>query len=175
MSDDRKTPTGMPPGAIHLGTVSLKGPGTFVSGVVKLSGDSANDLLASAQSFLKAADRCLTGLKLQPDVEMLTVPGAVCAAFACELYLKYIHLKKSGAAPHGHDLAALFSHLGESLRAKLLACRADIEEVLERNRRHFMDARYHHELAQLSFRQGELLQVAEAFAVYVRDRYGPRV
>ena len=171
MSDTPNRPEGLPPGAIHLGTFTATGEGQFVSGVAKLWNDPESDLLETAESFLKAADRCLTGCKVEPGVEMLTVPGAVCAALACELYLKFIHLKESGKHPHGHDLVALFTSLDQSVRAVLVERRADIEEVLCRNRSHFVDARYHHELAQFSFRQQELLQLAESLSRFVQDRY----
>ncbi len=139
------------------------GPGQFVSGVLKLSNDPEADLLNTANSFRMAADRCLTSCKVMPGVEMLTVPGAVCDALASELYLKLIHLKESGHSSHGHDLVELFTSLGESTRAALVEIRSDIEEVLERNRSHFTGARYHHEVAQFSFRQQELLQLAEGY------------
>ena len=173
MTDTPTLPDDLPAGAVHLGTFTITGPGTFVGGVVKLWNDPAEDLLETAQSFLKAADRCLTGSKVEPGVEMLTVPGAVCAALACELYLKYMHLKKSGDPPHGHDLATLFGKLSETERAALIERRPDIEEVLVRNRGHLVDARYHHELAQFSFRQQELLQLAQALSAHVHDRHGP--
>jgi HEPN domain-containing protein len=164
-------PEGLPPGAIHLGTFTAVGPGQFGSGVLKLSNDLEDDLLNTANSFRMAADRCLTSCKVMPGVEMLTVPGAVCAALASELYPKLIHLKESGHSPHGHDLVELFTSLGESTRAALAEIRSDIEEVLERNRSHFTDARYHHEVAQFSFRQQELLQLAESLSAWVQARY----
>jgi HEPN domain-containing protein len=171
MSDARSMPEGLPPGAIHLGTFTAVGPGQFVSGVLKLSNDPEADLLNTANSFRMAADRCLTSCKVMPGVEMLTVPGAVCAALASELYLKLIHLKESGHSSHGHDLVELFTSLGESTRAALVEIRSDIEEVLERNRSHFTGARYHHEVAQFSFRQQELLQLAESLSAWVQARY----
>ncbi|MGQ0557742.1 MAG: hypothetical protein ACT4PN_17565 [Nitrospiraceae bacterium] len=171
MSDAPKLPRDLPPDAIHLGTFSVTGPGQFVSGVLKLWNDPEADLLSTAHSFREAADRCLTSCKVVPDVAMLTVPGAVCAAFACELYLKFIHLKDIGHAAHGHDLLALFTTLAEPTRAALVELRPDIEEVLNRNRLHFIDARYHHEVAQFSFRQQELLQLAESLGGWVQARY----
>jgi HEPN domain-containing protein len=134
--------------------------------------DPEADLLDAAASFLKAADRCLSGSRAEPGVEMLTVPGAMCAAFACELYLKFIHLKANGESPRGHDLAVLFDHLDEATRRSLIARRPDIAEAFERNRGQFVEVRYHHEKEQVSFRQQELLQLAETLADEVRDRYG---
>ncbi len=141
MSDAPSMPEGLPPGAIHLGTFTAVRPGQFVSRVLKLSNDPEADLLDTANSFRMAADRCLTSCKVVPGVEMLTVPGAVCAALACELYLKFIHLKESGHFPHGHDLVELFTGLGESTCAALAELRSDIEQVLQRNRSHFTGAR----------------------------------
>jgi len=135
MSDKPSLPDGSEPGLIHLGTFTASGSGKFVAGVAKLWSGPEVDLLDAADSFCKAADRCLASCKVETGVEMLTVPGAVCAAFACELYLKYIHLKESGRHPRGHDLHGLFTRLSESVRAALVECRADVEEVLHRNRR----------------------------------------
>lgn len=157
-------PEGLPPGAIPLGTFTAVGPGRFVSRVVKLSNDPEAGLLDTANSFRMVADRCLTSCKFMSGVEMLTVPGAVCAALACELYLKFIHLKESGHSPHGHDLVELFTSLDESARVALAGLRPEIEEVFERNRSHFTGARYHHEAVQFSFRQQELLQLAESLS-----------
>lgn len=171
MSDAPKPPKVIPADAVHLGTLSVSGPGQYVGGVLKLWNDPEEDLLSTAHSFRDAADRCLTGGKVVPGVSMLTVPGAVCAALACELYLKFIHLKETGKLVRGHDLLELFTTLDESLRTELVKVRSDIDEVLERNRSHFMDARYHHEVAQFSFRQQELLQLAEVIGHWVRGRY----
>jgi HEPN domain-containing protein len=100
---------------------------------------------------------------------MLTVPGAVCAALACELYLKFMRLTECGESPNGHDLTTLFNSLSESIRDRLVERRPDIEDVLRRNRSHFSDARYHHEVDVFSFRQQELLQLAETLSTCVRD------
>lgn len=79
---------------IHLGSFDSSGktPGSYIGGVAKLFRDPKNDLLDSAKSFLKAADRCLNSCKVEAGTEILMVPGAVCAAFSCELFLKYILL-----------------------------------------------------------------------------------
>lgn len=173
MPEASNTPDELPPGAIHLGTFNLagKGPGTFAGGVVKLWNDPDQDLLHNADGFLKAADRCLNGCKVEPGIEMLTVPGTVCAALACELYLKYAHFKEFGKYSRGHDLLDLFNGLSEPVRAHFQAVRPDIEQVLERNRSHFEGARYHHETAQVSFRQQELLQLAEQLSTCIRQKY----
>jgi hypothetical protein len=167
----------LPPGTIHLGTFNLsgKGPGTFAGGVVKLWNEPVRDLFHNALSFQKAAARCLNDCKVEPGIEMLTIPGTVCAAFACELFLKFIHLLESGAHPTGHDLFNLFDGLSEPVRASLVERRPDIEEVLERNRSHFLDARYHHEVDLFSFRQQELLQLADSLSMCIQDRYKDKI
>jgi HEPN domain-containing protein len=158
----------------RAGTIASRGPGEFVGGVVKLANDPEADLLESADSFLEAADRCLTSCKVVPGVTMLTVPGAVCSAFACELYLKFIHLKESGIPPRGHHLHELFTALSESVRQAMSQTCPDLEEVLARNASHFNVARYHHEVAHFSFRQQELLQLAGKLADWVHARYAQK-
>jgi len=171
MSDQPKRPPGVPPNAIHLGTLTFKGSGQFSSGVLKLWNDPEEDLFDTARSFYQAADRCLTGNRIVPGIDMLTVPGAVCAALACELFLKFAHLKESGQTPRGHDLLDLFTSLPELAQKGLVTHRADVAEVLERNRAHFADARYHHEHEQFSFRQQELLEVAETLNRWTEKTY----
>lgn len=169
--DDSRKP---PETIIHLGTVNLggKGPGSYVAGVVKLRNEPKEDLLASAESFRKAADRCLNGSKIEPGIEMLTVPGAVCAAFATELYLKYVHLVETGnSPPRGHKLSQLFAGLNSEIQGTLSKLKPDIADVLKRNDEQFTEARYHHEIEQFSFRETELLQLAECFSKFVRERY----
>jgi hypothetical protein len=173
MDDASDDQNGLPSGTIHLGTFTLtgKGPGTFALGVVKLWNDPRWDLLHNARSFQKAAGRCLNDSKVEPGVEILTVPGTVCAALACELFLKFIHLVEAGVLPTGHDLFDLFGSLSEPVRTSLVEHRPDIEEALQRNRLHFLKARYHHEVDQFSFRQHELLQLADSFSAYIQDHY----
>ena len=171
-------PDCVPEGAIHLGTFNLAGkePGTYTAGVFKLYGDPEKDLLGSADSFRQAADRCLNGCKVEPGVEMLTVPAAVCAAFAVELYLKYIHLAETGKRPpKGHKLVALFCACSAEVQEALRKARPDLASVLARNDEHFVAARYHHETGQFSFRQQELLQLAESFSEFIRNRYRDRI
>jgi HEPN domain-containing protein len=158
---------------IHLGTFDFsgKGPGTYSLGVAKLWPDPERDLLSEADSFRKAADRCLNGCKDEVGIEMLTVPGAVCAALSCELFLKYILLKEHCETTKGHKLDELFSKWSAEAQAALMNRRVDIRELFERNRDHFADARYHHERNQYSFRQQELLQTAELLSAFVHERY----
>ncbi|MGE3403893.1 MAG: hypothetical protein AB7K63_14965 [Vicinamibacterales bacterium] len=161
------------PGAIHLGTVRVghKGPGTYLGGVVKREGDLDADLPASAVSFLKAADRCLNGGKLESGIELLLVPGTVCAAFSCELFLKYIVFRETGEVPQGHQLVSLFHQCSVGSRTELSNHTVNIEAVLERDSRHFVDGRYHHERDLFSFREMELLQAAEALFEFVQQRF----
>lgn len=164
-------------GMVHLGSVTIggDGPGTYLSGVFKLRGNLEEDLFSSAVSFLKAADRCLNGNQLQGSVETLVVPGAVCAALSCELFLKYIVFKETGQPPKGHQLAALFRKCSPESQSALSEHVPGIQAVLERNNAHFVDGRYHHEREQFSFRQSELLQAAESLSGFVSKRFGEGV
>ena len=177
MTDEAESPVppGIPPGSIHLGTFDFsgKGPGTYVGGVVKLFNKPDEDLMESATSFYKAADRCLNGNQSEPGIEMLTVPGAVCAAFACELFLKYIVLRETGTHPRGHKLDDLLGECSAESRNELAVMRPDLVQVLERNSTHFVQSRYHHEQHRFSFRQQELLQTAEVLFAFVRGRIFP--
>lgn len=178
MAKEKKDDPGKKPETIiHLGTVSLggKGPGSYVAGVVKLRNEPKEDLLASAESFRKAAERCLNGGKIESGIQMLTVPGAVCAAFAIELYLKYALFEESGnPPPKGHKLSQLFASLTSEVQSILSKLRPDIVDVLKRNDEQFKEARYHHEFEQFSFRETELLQLAECLSKFVRERYKKR-
>ena len=146
-----------------------------MAGVFKLYGDSERDLFASADSFRKAARRCLNDCRVEAGVEMFTVPGTVCAAFAAELYLKYIRLVETGKPPKGHRLAALFNECTDEVKNALRELQPDIASVLERNDEHFVAARYHHEAPEFSFRQQEVLQLAETIAKFALHRYGDRI
>ena len=158
---------------IHLGTFDFPGKsaGTYSFSLVKLYADSKRDLLDSAESFLKAADRCLNGCKVEEGIEQLIVPGTVCASFSCELFLKYILLIENGKKAKGHRLADLFRECSEDVRTELTELRTDILEILERNNKQFVEARYHHEVDSISFRQQELLQTAELLSKFVAKRY----
>lgn len=158
---------------IHLGTFDLggKGPGTYLGGVVKLRADPDRDLLDQAESFRKAADRCLNSCNVEDGVEILTVPGAVCAALSCELFLKYVVLKERGAQTKGHRLDELFLEWSSEAQTALLDQRVDVREVFERNNEHFVGARYHHETDCFSFRQQELLQTAELLSAFTHERF----
>lgn len=157
----------------HLGSFDFsgKGPGTYSGGVIKLHANPRKDLLDSAESFLKAADRCLNGGKVEDDMEMLTVPGTVCASFSCELFLKYIILVENGEDARGHGIADLLKKCSKETQSALTERRKDIFEILERNNKQFIDSRYHYEQDCISFRQQELLQTAELLSKFVKERY----
>lgn len=173
MPDHPQQPDGKRPQFIEFGTFDFagKGAGTYSGGVVKLRSEPAKDLLDAATSFLKAADRCLNGNKVEPCIDILTIPGAVCAAFSCELYLKYIIYRESSNHPKGHDLDVLFKNCSKESQEALIRRRVDIFEVLQRNSKHFTSARYAHEADLFSFRQQELLQIAETLSSFVREQF----
>lgn len=175
MTDSKVTPQKKDKDFIHLGTFEFsgKGPGNYSGGVVKLYSNPKEDLLESAKSFLKAADRCLNSCKVEDGIEMLTVPGTVCASFSCELFLKYI-LIENGEEPREHRLADLFRKCRKEIQSSLAELRTDILEVLERNNTQFVDVRYHHEVNRISFRPQEMLQVAELLSKFVAERYSEK-
>jgi len=158
---------------IHLGTFDCTGkdPGTYLAGLVKLYPNAKEDLLDSAKSFLKAADRCLNGCKVEEGNEMLIVPGTVCASFSCELFLKYILLVEKDEEAKGHGLADLFLKCSEDVQSELVKRETNILKILERNNTQFVNARYHHEKASIAFRHQELLRIAELLSGFVTERY----
>ena len=155
-------------GAIDL---TGKGSGVYSCGVVKLSANPEKDLLDTATSFLKAADRCLNGCMVDNGVEMLTVPGTVCASLSCELFLKYILLIETGKKVHVHPLVDLFKKCSEKVKSDLIERNASFLTILERNNRSFEKSRYHHERNTFSFCQTELLQTAELLFDYIKERF----
>lgn len=158
---------------VHLGTFdfSAKSPGTYSFGVAKLYKDEKKDLLDLAESFLKAADRCLNSCKVEEGIEQLTIPGTVCASFSCELFLKYILLIENDEEVTGHGLADLFRKCSAGVQTALNGLRTDILEIFERNNKQFVEARYHHEVDSISFRPQELLQMAELLSRFIARRY----
>ena len=157
----------------HFGKFDFsgKGPGTFCDGMVKRSANPQEDLLDSANSFLKAADRCLNGCKVEEGVEILIVPGTVCASLSCELFLKYILLIESGQEAKIHSLGDLFKKCSKEIQSDLIERKASILSILARNNSKFVKARYHHEEDILSFCHSELLQTAEMLSTYVTEKY----
>ena len=90
----------------------------------------AGNLRRAASLLTTSADRCLNGCIDENGVEMLTTPGAVCAALSSELFLKYIVLKETGNSPKGHQLDKLFAQCRKDTQDALLERRCDILEVL---------------------------------------------
>jgi HEPN domain-containing protein len=173
MNEDKKIPQVSNNVIAHFGTFDFagKGPGSYSSGAVKLRANTKEDLINSANSFLKAADRCLNGSKIEEGVEMLTVPGTVCASLSCELFLKYILLAETGKLFQFHELVDLFNNCSEEIQSDLIERNASILTIIERNNVQFVKARYHHEKDIFSFCQPELLQTAELLSKYVSERY----
>ena len=173
MNEDKKIPQVSNNVIAHFGTFDSagKGPGTYSSGVVKLHANPKEDLINLANSFLKAADRCLNGSKIEEGVEMLTVPGTVCASLSCELFLKYILLAETGKLVKIHRLVDLFNKCSKKIQSDLIERNASILTILERNNVQFVEARYHHEKDIFSFCQPELLQTAELLSKFVAERY----
>ena len=171
MTDEHAT--GPDPRVIHLGMLRAghKGDGAYIGGVFKSRGDLDTDLRAAAKDFFKAADRCLNGNKEEPGIELLTVPGMVCAAFACELMLKFVVLQETREQPRGHRLDALFGLCSEDFRIDLEQRLPGITELFVRNSTQFVDGRYHFEQPQFSFRQAELLLAAETLHDCVDARF----
>jgi hypothetical protein len=169
---DEQAPT-PDPRVIHLGMARAghKGPGAYIGGVFKLRGDLDTDLRAAALDFVKAADRCLNGGKDEPGIEHLTVPGMVCAAFACELLLKFVLLRETGSHPRGHRLEQLFGQCSEEFRAEMERRMPGFSDLVVRNSTQFVDGRYHFEQPQFSFRQAELLLAAESLSECVATRF----
>lgn len=169
MSDDQAEPTIL--GMMRIGD---KGPGSYIGGVFKLRGDLDKDLRSTALEFMKAADRCLNGNKEEEGVELLTVPGAVCAAFACELLLKLVLLRETGQHPRGHQLEILFGKCSEDFRLVMEQKLPGISELFVRNSTQFVDGRYHFEQHQFSFRQAELLLAAQLLTECAAERFPER-
>ena len=160
----------------NFGTFNFegKGPGIYCGGVVKCRSDPKADLLDSANSFLKAADRCLNGCKIEKGVDMLIVPGTVCASLSCELFLKFIILTDTGETVKDHHLINLFKKCSKEIQSDLIECNASISNILAKNDTQFVKARYHHEKDIFSFCQPELLQTAEMLSEYVAVKYPPK-
>jgi len=164
MSDDQAELT-----ILGMTRIGDKGPGSYIGGVFKLRSDLDKDLRSTALEFMKAADRCLNGNKEEEGVELLTVPGAVCAAFACELLLKLVLLRETG-----HQLEILFVKCSEDFRLVMEQKLPGISELFVRNSTQFVDGRYHLEQHQFSFRQAELLLAAQLLTECAAERFPER-
>lgn len=76
----------------------------------------------SSKSFHLASERCIEQRPLGPgQVEFLAVPAIVCEAFAIELGLKTLIMRKSNSTKiKGHNLAELFGKLFTSEQMTLV-------------------------------------------------------
>ncbi|ACF12235.1 hypothetical protein Cpar_1843 [Chlorobaculum parvum NCIB 8327] len=148
---------------IHLGTVDLagKGPGTFSMGTFKLSKDYRIDIFSSARQFLAAAEFCLNNGEIIEGKPMLLVPGVVCAAFACELCLKWLIYNETEEEVKGHRLTELYGLLSQDMQNHISAFQSAFSDFLQRNDDVFIKARYHHESELFAFRETEILQFAQ--------------
>lgn len=78
-------------------------------------------LLDTASSFLLASQRCETMIPTGLNTfEAPVVPSIVCAAFACEVYLKALATPPGRDIVSGHQLKHLFDALDEELRRKIV-------------------------------------------------------
>ncbi len=154
---------------IHLGTTNLagKGPGTYLGGVVKLSKNYEKDVLSSARQFLDAARLCLNDGKIEEGKKTLLVPGVICAAFCCELSLKWLLHRTSGKEEEGHLLTDLFDKLDNEDKRAVSSYRSDFMSFIQRNAKAFIEARYHHEELVFAFREQELLDFAGFLVRYI--------
>ena len=171
MSGD--TPIRIPAEGIHLGTVAAgaSGDGAYVGGVLKIRGTPAEDCYDTALEFLGAAQRCLNGNKITDGIPLLVVPGAVCATFACEMFLKYLVLRTGAKPQKWHNLLALFQDLSADTQNAITASIPSAVEVLTRNSLLFVEGRYHFEQPQFAFRHAEMLMLATALHKFCSDKF----
>jgi hypothetical protein len=160
------------PKIIHLGMVDLagKGPGSFSVGTFKLSNDYSSDIFSSARQFLAAAELCLNnGENIEGKLTLL-VPGVVCAAFACELSLKWLIYHETQKEERGHRLKELYDLLSQEMRDQISKFQSDFSGFLQRNDEVFITARYHHEFDIFAFRETEILQFAQFMVSIMESR-----
>ena len=89
--------------------------------------DLQTNILLQADDFTEAYHRCMCGVNPEVDeygcmrCHYVGVPAIVNAAFACELYLKYlIGSKIEGVSPQKrHDLKVLYSKLDKPLQNQI--------------------------------------------------------
>ena|GEM_PF-1432338 len=154
---------------ISFGTTDLsgKGPGSYTGGVIKLWKDYSADVLSSARQFQTAAKVCLNDNKIEEGKSIQLVPGVVCAAFSCELALKWLIHRASGIEEKGHFLNKLYQKLGDADKAKIRNFTNDFDQFIDRNKNLFVDARYHHETSMFAFREQEILGFADYLMKYI--------
>lgn len=149
-----------------------KGPGQYSGGTIKIQKDYATDTLSSARQFLEVARTCLNDNKIEKGQRSIQlVPGVVCAAFSCELSMKWLIHRHTGSEVKGHLLDELFENLAELDQNNLKKMISNFNEFVIRNRKMFIDARYHHEQNMFSFREQEILYFANQLISYIESQY----
>ncbi len=163
MNEDKKI--------ISFGTTDLsgKGPGSYSGGVVKLNKDYSADVLSSAKQFNAAAKICLNDNKIEEGKTIQLVPGVVCAAFSCELSLKWLIHRANGSEEKGHLLNVLYDKLRDDDKAGIQKFSTDFKSFLDRNKKLFVEARYHHEEYLFAFREQEILKFSEYLLNYIES------
>ena len=156
---------------VSFGTTNLsgKGLGSYSGGVVKLWKEYSDDLYISACQFHAAAKLCLNGNVIEEKIPIYLVPGVVCAAFACELALKWLIHRATGSEVKGHFLNELFDKLGDIDKAAIKAATRNLDQFLSNNKNLFVDARYHHEKSIFAFREQEILQFSDFLMSYIES------
>lgn len=125
--------------------------------------------------FHLAALRALEGrAERGGSVEWLPMPAVVCAAFACEMYIKALLIREAGTTPRHHKLSELFSRL--STEAQQEAVRAfgpgNLVDRLIEHSDAFQKYRYIFEEEFAVISHGELLNIAAALLEPVTTRIG---
>lgn len=154
---------------LSFGTTDFsgKGPGSYSGGVIKLWKDYSADVLSSARQFQTAAKICLNDNKIEEGKTIQLVPGVVCAAFACELALKWLIHRASGTEAKGHCLDKLYEKLGDDAKANIRNFTNDFDQFIDRNKNLFVEARYHHEESVFAFREQEIIGFAHYLIAYI--------
>jgi len=121
---------------------------------------------SSSAAFYIASNRCLEERRIGPEsLEIILVPGIVCAVFSIELGLKAIILG-AGGKPSGHKLSQLFAKLGpwvqnEIIRAVGLEQQAFLAELAAISDA-FVQWRYVYEHTEVTMSMGFLDKLAVA-------------
>ena len=154
---------------VRFGTTDLsgKGPGSYSGGVFKLGKNYSVDVLLSAMQFNATAKICLNNNKIEGDKPIYIVPGVVCAAFSCELSLKWLIFRSSGSGVKGHQLDDLYGKLEAKDRDNIRRFTQDFDQFMSRNMNIFIDARYHHEVSIFAFREQKFLRFSDYLLSYI--------
>ena len=121
----------------------------------------------SAKQFNAIAKICLNNNRIEDDKPIYIVPGVVCAAFACELALKWLIFRSSGTEVRGHYLDKLYAMLGAKDKDKIRLFTQEFDQFMSRNMNLFIEARYHHEVSIFAFREQEILQFSDYLLSYI--------